>query len=362
MTDYPDPEKDWEQDLKDLGVRLGVAALFLVAVLFVGTVGFKVLAPGSSWLNALYMTTITLTTVGYEEVIDLSANPAGRVFTILLILMGMGGVLYFISTATAFVLEGQLGHVFWRRRMEKKSAHLSNHIIVCGAGKTAIYTASEIRDVKRAMVFICDDPEWLEVLRGALPGVPIVLGDPTTEEILLKAGLERAEGVVACTRSDKDNLLITVLVRQINPSARIVARVNDIKGKQRVERAGANAVVSPTFIGGLRIASELLRPTVVGFLDKMLRDQDLNLRIDEVRIPEGSASVGKLVGALGLRDSSKALLLACRLGDSWRYNPPEDLQIVPDTTLILMGSPEDIRAASEAVDGEVIALSNQTQA
>ena len=355
MTAHPEAQTDWEQDLRDLGFRLGAAALFLLSVFLVGTLGFKMVSPGVTWLDALYMTTITLTTVGYGEVVDLTGHPWGKIFTILLILMGMGGVLYFISTATAFVLEGQLGHVFWRRRMERKSAHLSNHVIVCGSGSTALYTAGEIRDVQRAMVVICDDPGELEAARGALPGVPIIQGDPTSEDVLLKAGLERARGVVACTRSDKDNLLITVLVRQINPRARIVARVNDIKGKERVQKAGADAVVSPNFIGGLRIASELLRPTVVGFLDKMLRNQDLNLRVDEIRIPPSSPKVGRTVGELELASSSRALLMACRFGDAWQYNPPDDLEILPDTILILMGSPDDIRKACESVEGEILA-------
>ena len=362
MDPHPQPQQGWEQDIKELGFRLGAAALFLVAILLLGTVGFRIVDPEATWLDALYMTTITLTTVGYGEMVDLSENVPGRIFTILLILTGMGGVLYFISTATAFVLEGQLGHVFWRRRMERKSAHLSNHFIVCGSGSTAIYTAAEIRAVKRPLVMICDDPEWLEVARAELEGVPILSGDPTSEEVLLKAGLDRAQGLVACTRSDKDNLRVTVLVRQINPSVRIVARVTDIHGVSRVEKAGADAVVAPTRVGGLRMASELIRPTVVSFLDEMLRDKDLNLRIEEVRIPPSSPFIGKRVDALGLRSSSKAMLLACRSGESWRYNPPEEMEITPNLVLILMGSPDDVRAVCVTVEGEVIALPTPTPA
>jgi voltage-gated potassium channel len=359
---YPQPQQDWEQDLRELGYRLGAAALFLIAILLLGTVGFRVVDPQATWLDALYMTTITLTTVGYGEVVDLTGDTGGRIFTIFLILTGMGGVLYFISTATAFVLEGQLGHVFWRRRMERKSAQLSDHIIICGSGTTAIYTASEILAVKRPLVMVCDDPEWLEVARAELQGVPILQGDPTEEDVLLTAGVERARGVVACARSDKDNLLITVLVRQINPTARIVARVVDIHGKSRVEKAGADAVVAPTHIGGLRMASELIRPTVVSFLDEMLRDKDMNLRIDEVRLPASSPFVGRSVGDLGLRTASNAMLLACRMGESWRYNPPDELKITAGTILVLMGSPEDIRAVCDNVEGEVIALPTPTPA
>jgi voltage-gated potassium channel len=268
----------------------------------------------------------------------------------------MGGVLYFISTATAFVLEGELGHVFWRRRMERKSGQLSDHIIVCGSGSTAAYTAAEIRAVKRPLVVVCDDPEWMEPMRRELEGVPILLGDPTEEDVLKKAGLDRAKGVVACTLSDKDNLLITVLVRQMSPSIRIVARVTDIHAQARVERAGANAVVAPALIGGLRMASELIRPTVVSFLDEMLRDKNVNLRIDEVKIPPSSSSVGRRLGELEIGKVSDALLLACWTAEGWRYNPSGDMKVTPGAVLILMGSPADIRAVCEAVQGEMVAL------
>lgn len=355
METLPQTPQDWEQDLKELGWRLAAAALFLVAVLLVGAVGFKTIAPETSWLDSLYMTTITLTTVGFTEVVDLSTHPGGRIFTIVLILMGMGGVLYFISTATAFVLEGQLGHVFWRRRMEKKSKHLKDHVIVCGSDSTALYTAQEIQAVRRPLVVLCDDPERVEAIRSELDGVPILSGDPTSEELLEKAGIDRARGVVACTRSEKDNLLITVLVRQTNPEVRIVARVTDIHGVNRVERAGADAVVAPTFIGGLRMASELIRPTVVSFLDEMLRDREMNLRIDEVRLPASSPAVGRSVADLGLTEISNALLVACRCRGSWRYNPPADMTIEEGTVLILMGSPPDIRAVCDALDGDYVA-------
>ncbi len=347
---------DWDEDVRELRVRLAAGGLFLLAVVLVGTVGYRLIEPSASWIDALYMTVITLTTVGFTEIVDLTGHPGGRIFTVVLILVGMGGVLYFVSTATAFVLEGQLGHVFWRRRMEKLVKDLENHLIVCGSGGTAIYTADELAAVKRPVVVICEDPERLRQIRSELPDTPIIQGDPTREDVLESAGVSRAAGIAACTRSDKDNLIVTLTARQLNPEIRIVSRVSDISGENRVQKVGADSVVSPHFIGALRIASELIRPTVVSFLDIMLRDREKGLRVEEVRIPAASSAAGGTVGDLRIGEVSEALLLALRRPDgSWRYNPPSDEVVEADSVLIIMATPGDVEAVVEAHQGEVVA-------
>lgn len=344
-----------DHDLRQLRVRLSGAALFLVAVLMVGVVGYRIVDPETTVVDALYMTIITLTTVGFSEVVDLEGHPGGRLFTGALILVGMGGVLYFVSTATAFVLEGQLGHVFWRRRMARAIERLSDHLIVCGSGATAAYTAVELHSVERPVLVVCDDPDGVPLLQRELPDAPILVGDATSDEILREAGIERASGLVACTTSDKDNILIVLSARQLNAGLRIVARVGDIQSEQKARQAGADAVVSPNFIGGLRLASELLRPTVVTFLDQMLRDREANLRIDEVRIPAGSPAVGRRLGELALEDEGGALLVAIRTeGGSWVYNPPSDTTVEPETVLVLMGSPGHMREVCERVEGAMV--------
>lgn len=326
-----------------------------MVVLLVGVVGYRMIDPGAGVVDALYMTVITLTTVGFGEIIDLSGSPGGRIFTVVLILVGMGGALYFVSTATAFVLEGHLGNVFRRRRMEKIIARLSDHLIVCGSAGTATYTAGELVSVQREVVVICEDPDAAEDLRQKFPDTPIIIGDPASDEVLLEAGIERAAGLVACTDNDKENLVVTLSARQLNPTVRIVARVSDVESEQKIRKVGADAVVSPDFIGGLRLASELIRPTVVSFLDIMLRDKDLNLRVDEVRIPEGCGSVGTKLHELDLGEGSDALLLALREPDgSWSYNPDDERSLEADHVLVLLGSPEDVLAACDAVGGEMV--------
>ena len=357
------PDSEWEEDVRELRLRLGVAALFLLAVLVFGVIGYKVIDPSAGWIDVIYMTVITLTTVGFTEVVDLTAHPGGKIFTVFLILTGMGGVLYFVSTATAFVLEGQLGHVFWRRRMEKKIARLSGHLIVCGSSGSAMYTAEEFRSIRRHLVVICNEPEMREKVRAQLGEVPVLIGDPTSEEVLERAGVDKAVGLVAATKSDKDNLIVTLTARQMNPSIRIVSSVSDIHAEQKMRNAGADAVVTPSFIGGMRLASELIRPTVVSFLDVMLRDRDLNLRIEEIRIPEGAPVIGKTLSDLHIGERSGALLLACRLNEErWLYNPPSTQEVREGMTLILMGSPDDIRTLCREFGAETLSLPTATPA
>lgn len=355
MDPYDISNTDWEDDLRQLRWRLASAALFLLVVTLVGVVGYHLMAPHRSWVDAFYMTAITLTTVGFSEIIDLQGNPGGRIFTALLILVGMGGVLYFVTTATAFVLEGQLGHVFWRRRMQKSIDALTDHLIVCGSGSTAAYTVEELVAVERPVVLIVEDQDRVAALRRQVGDVPVVLGDPGSDETLLAAGIERAAGLVACTENDRENLVITLSARQLNPAARIVSRVTDVETERKVRKVGADAVVSPTHIGGLRMASELIRPTVVSFLDTMLRDREGNLRIDEVVVPEDSESVGRRLEELRIDKVSRALLVAVREpGGGWRYNPPGSLEVTADLVLILLGSPQDLGAVCDAVDGRMV--------
>ncbi|MBI4539332.1 MAG: potassium channel protein [Gemmatimonadetes bacterium] len=353
MSEVDVPAAGWEEDLRQLRRRLAAAALFLVGLLIVGVIGYSSIDPSVSWVDALYMTVITLTTVGYGEIVDLSGHPGGRVFTMALLLFGMGGVVYFVSTTTAFVLEGALGHVFWRRRMQKEIARISGHLIVCGDGPTALYAAAELQSVGRSLVVICERPERLSRVRAELEGVPVLVGDPTADEILESAGIRRAAGLIACADSDKDNLVITLTARQMSSQLRIVARVTDVEQVQKLRKAGADAVVSPHHIGGLRMASELVRPTVVSFLDQMLRDRERNLRVDEVQLGESSAELGKVLGQVDFRPVSNALLLACRTTDgNWVYHPPPELPLTPGLTLILMGSPEDIEAVRRYLRAE----------
>ena len=239
--------------------------------------------------------------------------------------------------------------------MLAKVQKLKDHLIVCGSGGTAIYTAEELSAVRRPVVLICEDDERLERVKAELPNVPVVVGDPTSDAVLHQAGVERAAGVVACTRNDKDNLIVTLTARQMNPTVRIVSRVSSMHEKEKVKNAGADSVVSPTHMGGLRMASELIRPNVVSFLDTMLRDRGVGRRIDEISFPPDSDFVGKVLADLGLGEVSRALLLACRDREGhWSYNPPPEYTVTPEMTLVVMGTPDEILALSKHLQGRMV--------
>ena len=262
------------------------SGLFVVLAFAVGVVGYGILGSGAHrWLDAAYMTVITLTTVGYSEVIDMSGSPGGRIFTMLLLLWGVGAFLYFFSSLTAFLVEGHIQHLLWRRSMSRAIERLSGHVIVCGGGHTGQYILQELAATKRPFVLIESSQERVEELGKMLGGeFAAVIGDATDDDTLRAAAIDRASGLVACVSNDKDNLIATVSARMLRPDLRIVSRCIDEKVEQKIRKAGANAVILPDQIGGLRMISEILRPTAVSFLDLMLRDRERNVRVEAARI------------------------------------------------------------------------------
>jgi voltage-gated potassium channel len=331
--------------------RLLVRTAGLIAVVFVvGVVGYALIGgPRHGLVDAVYMTLITLTTVGYGEVIDLSGNPAGRVFTMLLLVAGVGSFVYFFSNLTAFMVEGHLDRLLTSRRMKKRIADHHNHFIVCGAGSTGRHVVRELLETERPLVVVDEDEDRLRVLGEELGReFPVVVGDATDDDTLKEAGVERAGGLVACIANDKDNLIVTVSARLLNPDLRIICRCIEEKVRAKIEQAGADAVVSPNMIGGLRIVSELVRPRVVSFLDTMLRDRQEGLRVEECLVDEASAFVGESLGDVRARGVVDVLIVAVRQADgSWSFNPRDEVTLAAGMSIIFMANPEG-RAAMEA--------------
>jgi voltage-gated potassium channel len=330
--------------------RLLLAVVLLVVMLTVSVAGYRVLGgPSVSLLNALYMAVITFAGVGYAEVVDTSHNPALRLFNMLVVFLGVTIMVYVFSVVTAFLVEGELTHIFWRRKMEKKIRELKDHYIVCGLGDTGRYVIDELQKTASAFVVIEHSDEVLARYReqsGNGRELHSVTGDATDEEVLAAAGVDRAHGLIAALGADKDNLVITVMVRQKNPRIRIVARCTDLRFTDKLLRAGANSTVSPNRIGGLRLASEVLRPHVVNFLDLMLKEQTRTLRIEEIEVGP-SSWVEKKVGDLALKERFSLLLLAVKDAGGATYwaNPPENLALRQGTVLIVMGDVAQIRKA-----------------
>lgn len=323
-----------------MGLRrqLALSLLLLCIVIMGAVVGYRWLGgPGVSFLDALYMAVVTVATVGYSEFVSTAGNPALRVFNIFVILFGIGIMLYVFSASTAFIVEGELEGIFRRRKMLKQIRDLQGHFIVCGAGETAHHVVKELLKCGHSVVVIDHEPDRLEKIRN-LGDFPVLPGDAADEEVLTSAGLSKAQGLVSVLPEDKDNLLVTVTVRQLNTKVRIVARCIDAKMIDKLVRAGANAAVSPNMIGGMRLASELIRPNVVNFLDMMLRDTVKTMRVEEIRLEQGSPWAGKTLAQTELHKRYEMLVLAMRRADGGlTYNPSADWILAEGDVIVVLG-------------------------
>ncbi len=333
--------------------RLALAGLSLVVVFVVGTAGYYVLGEQRwSLENCAYMVLITITTVGYGEVLPVDTTPHGRLFTMMLLVTGMGVSFYFLSSLTAFIIEGDLREALWRRKMTRKLAKLNDHYIVCGAGTTGRYVVSELARSGVDVVVVEKDPEQLDGLAKRFGDQLVLLnGDATDDGVLKDAGVQRAAGLVAALHLDQDNLFVALSARQLNAGLRIVSRANSERVEPKLRQAGADAIVSPTNIGGRRMAHELLRPNVVGFLDIMSMDLRRNLDIEQLDIPRGSALDGRTLRNSRIREVSSALVLAVIDQGVHRYNPPSDFLLKAGMTLVLLGEVDQIAKLQRHVGG-----------
>jgi voltage-gated potassium channel len=319
--------------------RLAGVGSVLLLILIGGSIGYYFIGQRLySLLDCLYMTVITISTIGYGEIIDLSASPGGRIFTILVALAGIGTLTYTFSMITALIVEGNLTDSFRRKKMEKKIKTLSKHQIVCSAERVGIHIVNELAATERPFVVIENHQEHIDALLERFPEALYVTGDPTDNEVLLQAGIERAEGLFATEDDDNRNLVICLSAQHLKPGLRVIAHAREPKNIDKMKRAGATSVISSEQIGGLRMASEMTRPAVVSFLDVMLRDKDKNLRVEEISIP--AALAGKTILDLKLKRFRDLLLMALKEGGEWIYNPPDEQPLTGQSVLIFMGTPE----------------------
>ena len=321
-------------------IFLSVLVFFLVFVS--GVIGFKFFG-GEDWslLDSFYMTVITISTVGYEEVIDLSANPGARLFVVVFILLSLGTITFAISSITAFIVEGELKNIIWRRKMDKKISKLKNHYIVCGADETAHTIVEELILTKRKFVVIEPSQEKIDQL-SPFGDFLYIIGDSAEDQVLISAGIKKARGIILSLCKDEENLFIALTARSLNPDIRIVSKAIDLKSHNKMKKAGADAVVSPNYIGGMRMVSEMIRPAVVSFLDMMLKDRKKVFRFEEVCVEEGSHSIGKTLDECKIRENTDAILVAVRdkaTGD-YHFNPSPETQIKKHDVLIFIASPD----------------------
>jgi voltage-gated potassium channel len=318
--------------------RIVTALLALAAVTIFGTVGYLVL--GFTFLEALYQTVTTVATVGFREVRPLT--PAGQVFTIVLIVVGVGTVLYNLSVILEAVTEGRLREHLERRHMDKDIAAMSGHVIICGHGRVGRAAAGFLAASGHEVVVIDNDAARLEHLG---PGVTYHLcGDVTDDTVLRDAGIERARALIAALDTDTDTVYVTLSARAIRPDLVIIARARTTDAKGKMLLAGASRAVNPQRIGGRRMAVFALQPDVGEFLDVVMHDEDLDFRIQQVRVGDTSSLVGRSLGELRVQERTGALLLAIRrgAGQPFEPHPPDDMVVPPGAVLIALGTQAEL--------------------
>jgi voltage-gated potassium channel len=311
--------------------------LIFLLVELVGSAGFWIVSGyKASPLDCVYMTFITVATIGFGETIDLTHSPGGRVFLMLVATIGIANVTYATSKLTAFILEGDINQALRRRRMQDRIDAMNKHYIVCGLGRVGSNVAQELIVTNRPFVGIEENPAAIESFDERYPKQAVQHGDCSDDDVLLRAGIARAAGVFAVTGDDGKNLLITLSAKQINPDVRVVARVHDVRNTEKLRRVGADAIVSPDFTGGMRIASSMLRPAVVSFLDEMLRTDD-KLRVEEILLPQ---AFDRRSVAEAAPPSAEYVVLAVRAAGGWQFNPPGSYRLQPGNALVVMTTPE----------------------
>ena len=324
--------------------KLLAAIIGMIGILIIGTTGYM-LIEGWSLLDALYMTVITITTVGYQEVQPLDSS--GRLFTMFLLVVGVGGALYALTAVVEFVLEGRLGTTLWRRRMKNRIANLKGHFILCGYGRVGQEIARMLAAEGADFVIIDRDKD--AVARAEMDGRLHMLADAADEDVLKEAGIERCRGLIVALGSDADSTYVTLTARQLEPHLFIESRISTPEAEAKLRRAGANQIISPYSLGAKRMAMLALQPDVVNFIDTIAyRGHELHLEV--LTVSSGSPLDGQKIGQVRKTNKAAILTLTKKQG-KLIANPSDEEDIEASDKLITLGTREDLRALENYCEG-----------
>jgi len=333
--------------MEELRKKMILSLVLLISVVAFGTCGYIFIEEWNFW-DSFYMTVITLTTVGYREVHDLSR--AGQIFTVILLIGGVGTVLYALSSGAKVLIEGELQEVFGRKRVEKKLKDLKDHYIICGFGRMGKIIAKELNHAQLKFVVIekneftidPDDKEKMFVIQG----------DATRDDLLKKVGIEKAKCLISVLPTDAENLYVVLSARGLNPDLLIVARAGEEGSEQKLLRAGADRVVSPYHIGGLRMAHTVLKPAVVDFIEFATKSGNIDLQIEEITIKEGSRLVDLTLDECGIgRDLGIIIVAIKQQSGEMKFNPNFRSKIQTGDTLIAVGETSKLSILEKMANG-----------
>ena len=322
--------------------HLLIAFSLLIIILLTGITGYHIIE-GWGFLDSFYMTVISITTVGFREVYPLSSP--GKAFTIILILVSLSIVTYFFYAFATILIEGHLLGIYGRMRMEKKINKLNGHYIICGFGRVGEHLCAQIEDI---VDFVVIEKEPERVKLAIDKGYFVVEGDATDEEVLINAGIKRAKGAVIAVFSDADSVYIILSARELNPNLYIVARVNDDKAERKLLAAGANKVISPYRIGGLRMANLLIRPNVVDFVELVFHRKSFSFQFTEILVENLDRLPSPVIRESGIRRDKGIFIVAIRkkTGETI-YNPPANTTLEVGDLLMAMGEQKNLEELSE---------------
>lgn len=315
---------------------IGVVLLGLAVV--IGTLGYLSIEDGWTLLDAFYMTVITITTVGYREVHPLT--PAGQIFTSLLVVTGLGVLLYTLTRVAHAVFEGELANVLGKRRMMNRIDELDGHYIICGFGKVGRPVAEGLSQEGLPFVVVETGPDVGAALADL--GFLHLMGDATDESVLERAGVARAKTLLALLPSDADNLYLTIAARDLNPGIKVIARATDHSGEIRLKRAGAHDVVSPARIAGLRVLQAAVNPTAVEFMEIVTEQQALQLSLADIEVTSRSELSGRTIAECGIRGRYGVIIVAVKRESGMLFNPDPGTAITAGDVLVVLGEDMDI--------------------
>ncbi len=319
--------------------RLLVIITAFILIMVIGVIGYGYLL-GIGFIDALYMTVITISTVGFQEVAAMT--PEAKLFSVIIIFVGLTFVGYLFTSAASFLLEGSLQEIVTRRRLRSKMKTLENHYILCGAGETGDHVIRQFEKSKVSFIVIDSDDDRVTELNKR--GVMAIRADAKDEDALLEAGILKASGLVSSLPTDTDNVFTVLSARYLNSKIYIIARANEEHAHAKLARAGADRTISPSEIGGNRMAALMLRPSVISFLDMITHIGDVALDLEDVMICEGSALIGKSLKEARIPDKTGLIILSLLTGQSGEmiFNPGPDVILKINDAMIVLGKTEQV--------------------
>jgi voltage-gated potassium channel len=327
---------------RSLRIRLLLPISLVLAVTFVGTLGYIWLgqSQGATWLDALFMTVTTISTIGYGEIIHLDS--VGRIFTMFIAIFGIGSLFYSLTVVMDYLVSSRMVDPYGERKLQREIDRLKDHIVIAGLGRVGKQAAAELQESKIPFAII--DPRTEAQHYAHQHGYLHILGDASDDETLLKSGIERAKGLIVTTGDDANNLYIVLSARVLRADLYIVSRAVDDGSIPKLVRAGANRAISPYAIGGRRLAHLILSPEVVDFFDTVIRRDEESLNLEGIKVPDGAKVVGQTLASLDVLDRTGASILVILRAKNVLPNPDPETVLQSGDQLLVLGTAEELDA------------------